>query len=283
MADIPEWISQALSRLNPVNAARRVGSNFRQGVGEFRRHPGQEVVQHGLRAVPFVGGVLSNLADKYFDNRNYRNDYVHRSPEERGSQFGALGDMLGLPDYANGGTGTQRGDYPTPQGPQQSALASLLGLNNYQGNPTISPYLSGGFSQSQSPRLLPLIDLNYGQNPDIVLNQDGGLPGITGPNIYSVTPSAPTGLDAMSGGGARDAFAGTSGSSDWGNTFASLGMQGSSGGSHNSMAGPTAIADSLAGQSALRNRLREQLRQNPNDQSALALREQMIANRGGSL
>ena len=329
MADIPEWISQALSRLNPVNVARRVGSNFRQGVGEFRRHPGQEVVQHGLRAVPFVGGVLSNLADKYFDNRNYRNDYVHRSPEERGSQFGGIGDMLGLPDYTSanpisyggmsGITSPQRGNYPTPQGPQQSALASLLGLNNYQGNspgsglpgitspntfdgspsygmsgglgiqnyaygnPTISPYLSGNFSQSQSPRLLPLIDMDYGQNPDIVLNQDGGLPGITGPNIYSGTPSAPTGLDAMSGGGARDAFAGTSGSSDWGNTFASLGMLGSSGGSHNSMGGPTAIADNLAGHSALRNRLRERLRQNPNDQSALALREQMIANRSGSL
>ena len=274
MADIPEWISQALSRLNPVNVARRVGSNFRQGVGEFRRHPGQEVVQHGLRAVPFVGGVLSNLADKYFDNRNYRNDYVHRSPEERGSQFGGIGDMLGLPDYTSskpisyggmsGITSPQRGNYPTPQGPQQSALASLLGLNNYQGN---------------SP--------------------GSGLPGITSPNPYSNGDNGGAGQNTspaqmlqpigsapppnqISGGGARDAFAGTSGSSDWGNTFASLGMQGSSGGSHNSMAGPTAIADSLAGQSALRNRLREQLRQNPNDQSALALREQMIANRGGS-
>ena len=91
---------------------------------------------------------------------------------------------------------------------------------------------------------------------------------------------SPNGLSSISGGGARDAFAGTSGSSDWGATFASLGMQGSSGGSRNSMAGPTAIADSLAGQSALRNRLREQLRQNPDDQSALALREQMRANRG---
>lgn len=163
--------------------------------------------------------------------------------------------------------------------------AARYGFDQYNqahapGNAPISPYLSGDFSQSQSPRLLPLIDMDYGQNPDIVLNQDGGLPGITGPNIYSGTPSAPTGLDAMSGGGARDSFAGGQGSSDWGATFASLGMQGSSGGSHNSMAGPTAIADSLAGQSALRNRLREQLRQDPNDQSALALREQMRANRG---
>ena len=261
------------SRLNPVTRVRERWDNF-------RAHPLQNLTSMLLGGVgsiaggPAVGMALNRGSRAVFgnmNNREFQRDANQILSDTRNSLdrqiWGGTQQMIANPiSYGgmSGITSPQRGAYPTPQGPQQSALASLLGLNNYQGN---------------SP--------------------GSGLPGITSPNPYSNGDNGGAGQNTspaqmlqpigsapppnqISGGGARDAFAGTSGSSDWGNTFASLGMQGSSGGSHNSMAGPTAIADSLAGQSALRNRLREQLRQNPNDQSALALREQMIANRGGS-
>ena len=238
------------------NWLTRIGNRVGQSVRDFGTRWAEHPIQSGISTMAGVINPLLGAAARYgFDQYNQAH-----APD-------------GLPGIISP---------KTFDGSPSYGMYGTLGIPNYAyGNAPISPYLSGDFSQSQSPRLLPLIDMDYGQNPDIVLNQDGGLPGITGPNIYSGTPSAPTGLDAMSGGGARDRFAGGHGSSDWGATFASLGMQGSSGGSRNSMAGPTAIADSLAGQSALRNRLREQLRQNPDDQSALALREQMRANRGG--
>ena len=115
-------------------------------------------------------------------------------------------------------------------------------------------------------------------------NTSGGMEGITSPNPYT-TPATShsalnpgfggqrggsyagaTGLGGVSGGGARDAFAGTSGSSDWGNTFASLGMQGSNGESGDR---------GDIGDSALRNRIRAMLSVNPQDARALNLREQL--------
>lgn len=261
------------SRLNPVTRVRERWDGF-------RAHPVQNLLSMLLGAgASVVGGPAAGMAANRgsrelfgkWNDRAFNQDSSQLLSDTRNNLdrqiWGGTPQMTANPiSYGgmSGITSPQRGSYPTPQGPQQSALASMLGLNNYQGN---------------SP--------------------GSGLPGITSPNPYSNGDNGGAGQNTspaqmlqpigsapppnqISGGGARDAFAGTSGSSDWGNTFASLGMQGSSGGSHNSMAGPTAIADSLAGQSALRNRLREQLRQNPNDQSALALREQMIANRGGS-
>lgn len=261
------------SRLNPVTRVRERWDGF-------RAHPVQNLLSMllGAGASVFGGpaaGMAANRGSRElfgkWNDRAFNQDSSQLLSDTRNNLdrqiWGGTPQMTANPiSYGgmSGITSPQRGSYPTPQGPQQSALASMLGLNNYQGN---------------SP--------------------GSGLPGITSPNPYSNGDNGGAGQNTspaqmlqpigsapppnqISGGGARDAFAGTSGSSDWGNTFASLGMQGSSGGSHNSMAGPTAIADSLAGQSALRNRLREQLRQNPNDQSALALREQMIANRGGS-
>ena len=259
------------SRLNPVTRVRERWDGF-------RAHPVQNLLSMLLGAgASVVGGPAAGMAANRgsrelfgkWNDRAFNQDSSQLLSDTRNNLdrqiWGGTPQMTANPiSYGgmSGITSPQRGSYPTPQGPQQSALASMLGLNNYQGN---------------SP--------------------GSGLPGITSPNPYSNGDNGSAGQNTspatmlqpigsapppnqISGGGARDAFAGTSGSSDWGNTFASLGMQGSSGGSHNSMAGPTAIADSLQGQSALRNRLREQLRQNPNDQSALALREQMRANRG---
>lgn len=261
------------SRLNPVTRVRERWDGF-------RAHPVQNLLSMLLGAgASVVGGPAAGMAANRgsrelfgkWNDRAFNQDSSQLLSDTRNNLdrqiWGGTPQMTANPiSYGgmSGITSPQRGSYPTPQGPQQSALASMLGLNNYQGN---------------SP--------------------GSGLPGITSPNPYSNGDNGSAGQNTspatmlqpigsapppnqISGGGARDAFAGTSGSSDWGNTFASLGMQGSSGGSHNSMAGPTAIADSLQGQSALRNRLREQLRQNPNDQSALNLRAQMIANRGGS-
>lgn len=261
------------SRLNPVTRVRERWDGF-------RAHPVQNLLSMLLGAgASVVGGPAAGMAANRgsrelfgkWNDRAFNQDSSQLLSDTRNNLdrqiWGGTPQMTANPiSYGgmSGITSPQRGSYPTPQGPQQSALASMLGLNNYQGN---------------SP--------------------GSGLPGITSPNPYSNGDNGSAGQNTspatmlqpigsapppnqISGGGARDAFAGTSGSSDWGNTFASLGMQGSSGGSHNSMAGPTAIADSLQGRSALRNRLREQLAQDPNNQSALNLRAQMIANRGGS-
>ena len=160
-------------------------------------------------------------------------------------------------------------------------MFSGVGASSQGGIPGItSPWSSGGNFKP--------INLDYEQTvaPD---TSQGGLEGITSPNPY--TPAnyvpPPNTVANMSGNGARDNFAGggqssaRGGSSDWGNTFASLGMLGSSGGSHNTMGGPTAIADNLVGLSRLRNRIRAILSVNPQDAHALNLMEQIRENRAG--
>ncbi len=159
-------------------------------------------------------------------------------------------------------------------------MFSGAGASSQGGMPGITSPWSGGGNFKP-------INLDYGQTVATDTSQ-GGLEGITSPNPYT-TPatshSAPnpgfggqrggsyagaTGLGGVSGGGARDAFAGTSGSSDWGNTFASLGMLAANGESGDR---------GDIGDSALRNRIRAMLSVNPQDARALNLREQLRESR----
>ena len=154
-------------------------------------------------------------------------------------------------------------------------MFSGAGASSQGGMPGITSPWSGGGNFKP-------INLDYGQTVATDTSQ-GGLEGITSPNPYAApvtSYSAPnpgfggqrggsyagaTGLGGVSGGGARDAFAGTSGSSNWGNTFASLGMLASN--------GETATRKDV-GRDRLRHRIRDMLLVNPQDPRALSLRAQ---------
>lgn len=76
----------------------------------------------------------------------------------------------------------------------------------FAGSPANS-FLTGNFSPSQmnSGSNNPLVNLNYGQNAQQHQMRGGGLPGITGPNIYGGAPSVP---QFSSTGGAATTLAG---------------------------------------------------------------------------
>ena len=126
-------------------------------------------------------------------------------------------------------------------------------------------------------------------------NTAQGMEGITSPNTRGLSANAaalasygpgyiylyikpPNNAANISGGGARDNFAGggqssaRGGSSDWSNTFASLGMLGSQGG------GLDPQSNRNVGHDRLRKTLRNRLKENPNDQKALAWLAQMHEN-----
>jgi hypothetical protein len=71
---------------------------------------------------------------------------------------------------------------------ESPGISGALGIPNYgSGNVGWQPansFGTGNFS-SGNGNLPPLLDLNYGQNPQEYQMEGGGLPGITGPNIYA--------------------------------------------------------------------------------------------------
>ena len=262
------------SRLNPVTRVRERWDGF-------RAHPVQNLLSMLLGAgASVVGGPAAGMAANRgsrelfgkWNDRAFNQDSSQLLSDTRNNLdrqiWGGTPQMTANPiSYGgmSGITSPQRGSYPTPQGPQQSALASLLGLNNYQGN---------------SP--------------------GSGLPGITSPNPYSNGDNGGAGQNTspaqmlqpigsapppnqISGGGARDAFAGGGrssaggGSSDWGNTFASLGMLGSQGG------GLDPQRNRYVGEHRLKKSLHDDLKKDPNNQKAqewlARLRENATAGR----
>ena len=157
-------------------------------MGEFRRNPGQEILQRfasmagTATGIPGLGAYIGNRVDRHFDNANYRANYVHRSPEERGSQFGALGDLLGLPDYTAGSPGTQQPSQP--MGSTGSSSGSRPGM------PGITSPWNGGSASGYSPLQQMLGIPNFTQ-PQAQPPQQG-LPGITSPLPPGMGATAPS-------------------------------------------------------------------------------------------
>lgn len=155
-------------------------------------------------------------------------------------------------------------------------------MNNVNARPMMGPgassYLTGNFSPSQlsggqsQDAVFNPIDLDFGQQVDE--ESPNGYPGITSENTYAPKPLmntvvAPTNTVAnISGGGARDAFAGggqssaRGGSSNWGNTFQSLGDLGTQGG------GLDPQRNQNVGEQRLRQKARAMLEKDPNDARA---------------
>ena len=121
-------------------------------------------------------------------------------------------------------------------------------------------------------------------------NTAQGMEGITSPNTRGLSANAaalasygpgyiylyikpPNNAANISGGGARDHFSGTSGSSNWGNTFESLGMLGSQGG------GLDPQRNRNVGEQRRREYIASLLKANPNDERALQWRQEQIDNR----
>ena len=122
------------------------------------------------------------------------------------------------------------------------------------------------------------IDLDYGQQ--VAEESPNGLPGITSANPYArplMSTVAPNTVANISGGGARDAFAGggqssaRGGSSNWGNTFQSLGDLGSQGSGTSGLGGGfTTNPNHLryVGETRARKQVRAMLDKDPNDAKA---------------
>lgn len=181
---------------------QRVASSAREGMGEWRRNPGQELIQRfaGLAGaatgIPGFGSLLSNRVDRHYDNANYRANYVHRSPEERGSQFGALGDLLGLPDYTAGNPGTQQPGQPA----QSSGPGGSAASGTSPGMPGItSPWSGQPAFNSQLGSLLGIP--NYAQ-PQAQPPQQG-MPGITSPLPPGMGAAAPSSYMGWAQAGVR--------------------------------------------------------------------------------
>lgn len=161
-----------LQRLNPINRLRNIGQNFRD-------HPYQTGISTLLGLVnPALGAVSRIGFDQY--NQSQAPDALPgiTSPNTYGQPSQNIGNLLGIPNYAGSSSGANQ-------------------------------YLTGNFGQqpsNQSPGFQP-INMDYGQNPQEYVNADGGLPGITGPNIYSGSPSGSlSGYSGSTASGAQGTF-----------------------------------------------------------------------------
>ena len=210
-----------------------------------------------------------------------------------------FGNVVNHPLQSLGSLFNRQREYTGPQ-LSPNLNTSIWNIGGLRGNsPSYMGFGSGtgafpyrGNAAATSGGNFKPINLDYGQTvaPDTSVE---GLPGLTSPNTYA--PANTQGLSAnaaalanyvpppntvanMSGGGARDNFAGggqssaRGGSSDWSNTFASLGMLGSQGG------GLDPQSNRNVGHDRLRKTLRNRLKENPNDQKALAWLAQMHEN-----
>jgi len=118
-----------------------------------------------------------------------------------------LGDMVR--PYINQSTGqVHQNQYPGITGPQETQQSSDTGD------------VWGGVE-------MPYLESNTAVSPLWQTNPSPQTPGFGGQRGGSYTNAS--GLESVSSGGARDAFAGGQGSSDWNNTLTSMGMQGSNG------------------------------------------------------
>ena len=170
-----------LQRLNPITRIRNIGQNFRE-------HPGQATISTLLG---LVGGALAGPAGAQAANRG--SQWLFRQYNQ--SQ---------APDALPGITS------PNTYGQPSQNIGNLLGIPNYAGSSSgANQYLTGNFGQqpsNQSPGFQP-INMDYGQNPQEYVNADGGLPGITGPNIYSGSPSGSlSGYSGSTASGAQGTF-----------------------------------------------------------------------------
>lgn len=194
----------------------------------------------GLFSNFLFGGIRQNSFDRHANEiANSQEDWSRRAGDSLMNSAGAdaLNRMQG-------------------RGFDQSWFHSegLPGITSPRGN-------DGGFQP---------IDLDYGQQ--VADENTNGFPGITSANPYArplMSAPAQTNLVAnMSGGGARDAFAGggqssaRGGSSNWGNTFQSLGDLGTQGG------GLDPQRNQNVGEQRLRQRARAMLEKDPNDARA---------------
>jgi len=194
--------SRFFSRVNPFT---RIRDNASAGIQEWRDHPIQEGLQRllgfgagAVTANPAVGAAAGAGADKFFNWWNNRQN----------NDFGPAGGYPGItsPNQANNAN-------------PQSNLMQMLGIPNYgAGNPGstgANSFLTGNFSPSQmqgsSPSgeaSGPLVDLNYGQNPQQYQMEGGGTPGITGPNIYAGSAPPPSMYSGQTGAASTLAGAG---------------------------------------------------------------------------
>lgn len=171
-SQVGERIVQGLRNLNPVTRIRNIGQNFRD-------HPYQTGISTLLGLVnPALGAVSRIGFDQY--NQSQAPDALPgiTSPNTYGQPSQNIGNLLGIPNYAGSSSGANQ-------------------------------YLTGNFGQqpsNQSPGFQP-INMDYGQNPQEYVNADGGLPGITGPNIYSGSPSGSlSGYSGSTASGAQGTF-----------------------------------------------------------------------------
>lgn len=171
-SQVGERIVQGLRNLNPVTRTRNIGQNFRD-------HPYQTGISTLLGLVnPALGAVSRIVFDQY--NQSQAPDALPgiTSPNTYGQPSQNIGNLLGIPNYAGSSSGANQ-------------------------------YLTGNFGQqpsNQSPGFQP-INMDYGQNPQEYVNADGGLPGITGPNIYSGSPSGSlSGYSGSTASGAQGTF-----------------------------------------------------------------------------
>lgn len=171
-SQVGERIVQGLRNLNPVTRIRNIGPNVRD-------HPYQTGISTLLGLVnPALGAVSRIGFDQY--NQSQAPDALPgiTSPNTYGQPSQNIGNLLGIPNYAGSSSGANQ-------------------------------YLTGNFGQqpsNQSPGFQP-INMDYGQNPQEYVNADGGLPGITGPNIYSGSPSGSlSGYSGSTASGAQGTF-----------------------------------------------------------------------------
>lgn len=133
-----------------------------------------------------VGQSVSNFGNRFAD---------HPIQSGLSTLLGSLNPLLGAaarfgfdrynqsqaPDALPGITSPNTFDGST----NSPGMSGALGIPNYaMGDPGWQPVNSFGTGNFDGS-LPPLLDLNYGQNPQEYINADGGLPGITGPNVYS--------------------------------------------------------------------------------------------------
>lgn len=208
-----------------------IRNNFNTGVQEFRDHPFQEGLQRLLgigagvaTASPAVGSAVGRGADRFFNwwNNRGNDDFgpaggypgiTSPNQSNNANPQGPLMQMLGIPNYGAGNAGHTgpnsyaTGNFNRPQG----NIGSFLGIPSYAGGGSAGPnsFATGNFSQSQlgNGSSGPLVDLNYGQNPQGYQSEGGGTPGITGPNILWNEEAAAAANAANAGAGAGNAGA----------------------------------------------------------------------------
>lgn len=211
MAESQGWARRTAARLNPI-------TRLREGASNFGAHPIQNSISALLGLAgsafggPLAGQALRRGSGALFDRGNDRRFDQGARELQQGSQqaigagvpWGITGPLSGMQGNSPGMPGITSPNTQQGRQNQRSPLADMLGLPDYaNGN-------NGNLPDSQSPQ-----GSTAGQIPTL-------------PPV-SVSPPSNT-VGNVTAGGARDAFAGTSGSSDWGNTFQTLGMLGSQGG-----------------------------------------------------